>query len=298
MPAKIIDGRKISQEIRDELGHQVRAMSDQGLVPGLGMLLVGEDPASLAYVRGKVRASERLGIHSEMIRRPAEVSLAEVLSIVGELNGRADIHGVLVQLPLPAHLDPRPVLDSISPMKDVDGLHPANMGRMVRGDARFLPCTPAGIQQLLIRTGNDPGGKHVVILGRSAIVGQPLANLLMAKERGANATVTVCHTGTKDLAAHTRSADILVVAIGRPRSITAEMIKAGAVVIDVGVHRQKDDRAPRGYRLVGDVDFDSAREVASWITPVPGGVGPMTVTMLMANTIRAAQLQRDGNVQT
>jgi methylenetetrahydrofolate dehydrogenase (NADP+)/methenyltetrahydrofolate cyclohydrolase len=293
MSAKIIDGRKISHEIREELSHRVKAMGNQDLVPGLAMLLVGEDPASLTYVRGKAKACEQLGIHSEMIRRPAEVSLPEVLSIIEQLNGRADIHGVLIQLPLPAHLEPGPVLDAILPLKDVDGLHPANMGRMVRGDAQFLPCTPAGIQQLLIRTGNDPGGKHVVILGRSSIVGKPLANLLMAKERGANATVTVCHTGTKDLTIYTRSADILVVAMGRPRSITGEMIKTGAVVIDVGIHRQKSAQAPRGYRLVGDVDFDSAREVASWITPVPGGVGPMTVTMLMVNTLQAAQLQWD-----
>lgn len=294
MSAQIIDGRKISQEIRGELHRQVEAMGKKGFTPGLAMLLVGEDPASLAYVGNKSRACDQLGIHSETIRLPFGTSLSEVLSTIKELNERSDIHGMLVQLPLPDHLEPRRVLEAILPVKDVDGLHPTNMGRMVAGNPLFIPCTPAGIQQLLVRTGNDPAGKHVVILGRSLLVGKPLANLLTANQKGANATVTVCHTATKDLVAHSRSADILVVAVGRPKTITGEMIKQGAVVVDVGFHRQQDKNAPGGYILIGDVDFPSAREVASWITPVPGGVGPMTVTMLMSNAIRAAQLQWNG----
>ncbi|MCK4597041.1 bifunctional 5,10-methylenetetrahydrofolate dehydrogenase/5,10-methenyltetrahydrofolate cyclohydrolase [bacterium] len=298
MPAKIIDGRKISAEIGEELRHIVEAMAKKNIVPGLAMILVGEDPASLTYIGNKTRLCAKLGIYSETIRLSTGVSLSRILKIVKGLNERSDIHGILVQLPLPAHLKADLVLEAILPIKDVDGLHPINSGRMMVGDPMFLPCTPAGIQQLLVRTGNDPGGKHVVILGRSATVGKPLANLLLAKGKGANATVTVCHTGTRDVSVHSCSADILVVAIGRPQAITGKMIKEGAVVIDVGIHRQPDAQTPRGYTLVGDVDFSSAREVASWITPVPGGVGPMTVVMLMVNTVRAAQLQREGGSQS
>ncbi len=293
MPAAIINGREIAQQIREELRHQLEALTKEHRPPGLAMILVGEDPASQTYVSNKAKACAQLGIHSETQRLPATSSLSQVITAVEELNARADIHGILVQLPLPPQVKPERVLAAILPDKDVDGLHPINIGRMVRGDPLFVPCTASGIQQLLIRTGNDPGGKHVVIIGRSTIVGKPLANLLLAKETGANATVTICHTGTRNLKAHTRCADILVVAAGRPRTVTGGMIKKGAVVIDVGIHRLPDADAPRGYRLVGDVDFPSALEVASWITPVPGGVGPMTVTMLLANTLRAAQLQRD-----
>lgn len=297
MPAQIIDGRKISREIRKELIGQLEAYGKRGQVPGLAMVLVGEDPASLTYVRGKAKTCSDLGIYSETVQLPSHTSLSQVLETIEGLNQRADINGVLVQLPLPSHLEAGRILETISPIKDVDGLHPTNVGRMVTGNALFLPCTPAGIQQLLIRTGNDPGGKHVVIFGRSTIVGKPLANLLMAKGKGANATVTVCHTATGDLAAYSRTADILVVAVGRPKIVTADMVKEGAVVIDVGIHRQQDAEKPRGYRLVGDVDFPSVQEVASWITPVPGGVGPMTVTMLMANTVRAAKLHwEDGDL--
>jgi methylenetetrahydrofolate dehydrogenase (NADP+)/methenyltetrahydrofolate cyclohydrolase len=258
------------------------------------MVLVGKDPASQTYVRGKAKTCSDLGIYSETVQLPTQTSLSQVLEVVEGLNLRLDINGILVQLPLPPHLQAERILETISPLKDVDGLHPANVGRMLTGNTLFLPCTPAGIQQLLIRTGNDPGGKHVVIFGRSAIVGKPLANLLMAKGKGANATVTVCHTATRDLASYSRTADILVVAVGRPQTVTGEMVKEGAVVIDVGIHRQPDAEQPRGYRLVGDVDFSSVQKVASWITPVPGGVGPMTITMLMANTVRAAGFQWDG----
>lgn len=295
MPAQIIDGRKISHEIREKLRLQVEDIGKKGIHPGLAVILVGENPASSTYVRAKVKVCAELGIHSEILRMPAEVTLPEILAAIQVLNERSDIHGVLVQLPLPTHLKPRRVLEALKPIKDVDGLHPNNLGRLAAGDPLFLPCTPAGIQQLLLKTGNDPGGKHVVILGRSVIVGKSLANLLLAKEKGANATVTVCHTATKDLAVYSRSADILVVAMGHAKAINGEMIKKGAVVIDVGIHRQQDEKTPRGYVLVGDVDFPSAREVASWITPVPGGVGPMTIAMLMTNTVRAARLQWEGH---
>jgi methylenetetrahydrofolate dehydrogenase (NADP+)/methenyltetrahydrofolate cyclohydrolase len=258
------------------------------------MVLVGSDPAAMAYVESKSKACGRLGIRSETIRLPADVAQSRVLDTVDDLNRRADIHGVLVQLPLPASLRLGEVLEALSPVKDVDGLHPINVGRMAGGDPLYVPCTPAGIQQLLIRSGQDPEGRHVVILGRSNIVGRPLANLLMSKGQGGNATVTICHTATRDLAAHSRSADILVVAMGRPLSVNAEMVREGAVVIDVGIHRLADKSSPRGYRLVGDVDFPSVSQVASWITPVPGGVGPMTIAMLLFNTVRAATVQAQG----
>jgi len=294
MPADIIDGRKISRDIRAELRQRLEVMAPDNLVPGLAMVLVGEDPASLTYVSGKARACAELKIHSETVRLPQDTTMSRVLSAVKELNERENIHGLLVQLPLPDHLAPGPVAEAISPLKDVDGLHPVNIGRLAAGQPLFVPCTPGGVQQMLLRTGNDPQGKDVVILGRSAIVGRPLANLLMTKGPGGNATVTICHTVTHDIAAHARRADILIVAIGKPQVVDEKMIKPGAVVIDVGIHRIADQKTARGYRLVGDVDFASVSKLASWISPVPGGVGQLTVTMLMANTVRAAQLARAG----
>jgi methylenetetrahydrofolate dehydrogenase (NADP+)/methenyltetrahydrofolate cyclohydrolase len=289
MSARLIDGRKMARELRRELVPQIEELRKHKVVPGLAMVLVGENPASLTYVGAKAKACEKLGLRSETLRLPQTVGIGKILSTVRQLNERREIHGVLVQLPLPPAVDPRMVAESIRPEKDVDGVHPLNVGRLTTDQETFVPCTPAGILELLQRSGNDPGGKEVVILGRSAIVGRPLALLLMAKRRGGNATVTVCHTATADLRDHCRRADILVVAMGRPEAIDGDMIRPGAVVIDVGVHRREEPDAPRGYRLVGDVHFPSAREVASWITPVPGGVGPMTISMLLKNTVQAAQ---------
>lgn len=289
MSARLIDGRAIAQELRREIASRIEELRKQGVVPGLAMVLAGEDPASLTYVGAKTKACEKLGLHSETLRLPATADTQSLLHAVRQLNQRKDIHGVLVQLPLPSDVDPRVVSEIVLPEKDVDGFHPLNTGRLMAGQESFVPCTPAGILELLIRSGLEPGGREVVILGRSAIVGRPLALLLMAKKKGGNATVTVCHTATTDLESHCRRADVLIVAMGRPEAIHGDQIKPGAVVIDVGVHRRIDPDAPRGYRLVGDVHFDSAREKASWITPVPGGVGPMTITMLVNNTVLAAE---------
>ncbi len=291
MTAKIIDGTKIAEEIREELKVRVERLREKGVIPGLVMLRVGEDPASVSYVRGKSKASEELGIYSETIVLPEDAKEEEVLAKVEELNRDPRFHGILVQLPLPKHIDSDKVLNAIEPRKDVDGFHPVNVGRLLIGEPYFLPCTPHGVQQLLLRSGYDPGGKHVVICGRSNIVGKPLMAILMQKKKGANATVTVCHTGTRDLAAVTREADILIAAMGSPKAITADMVKDGAVVIDVGVNRIPDATKKSGYRLVGDTDFDAIKEKAEAISPVPGGVGPMTVTMLMVNTVRAAEEQ-------
>jgi len=289
--AKIIEGTKIAEEIREELKVRVERLREKGVIPGLVMLRVGEDPASVSYVRGKSKASEELGIYSETIVLPEDAKEEEVLAKVEELNRDPRFHGILVQLPLPKHIDSDKVLNAIEPRKDVDGFHPVNVGRLLIGEPYFLPCTPHGVQQLLLRSGYDPGGKHVVICGRSNIVGKPLMAILMQKKKGANATVTVCHTGTRDLAAVTREADILIAAMGSPKAITADMVKDGAVVIDVGVNRIPDATKKSGYRLVGDTDFDAIKEKAEAISPVPGGVGPMTVTMLMVNTVRAAEEQ-------
>ncbi|TET39785.1 MAG: bifunctional methylenetetrahydrofolate dehydrogenase/methenyltetrahydrofolate cyclohydrolase FolD [Dehalococcoidia bacterium] len=291
MTAKIIEGTKIAEEIREELKVRVERLREKGVIPGLVMLRVGEDPASVSYVRGKSKASEELGIYSETIVLPEDAKEEEVLAKVEELNRDPRFHGILVQLPLPKHIDSDKVLNAIEPRKDVDGFHPVNVGRLLIGEPYFLPCTPHGVQQLLLRSGYDPGGKHVVICGRSNIVGKPLMAILMQKKKGANATVTVCHTGTRDLAAVTREADILIAAMGSPKAITADMVKDGAVVIDVGVNRIPDATKKSGYRLVGDTDFDAIKEKAEAISPVPGGVGPMTVTMLMVNTVRAAEEQ-------
>ena len=289
MSAKIIDGKRISQEIREELRREVQALKQQDVVPGLAVILVGENPASKVYVSNKNKTASDLGFHSVSLHLPADTPEEELLERIHAFNGDPGIHGILVQLPLPEQINPDHVIDAISPEKDVDGFHPENLGLLVLGRPRFVPCTPAGIMELLLRSGTDPSGKHAVILGRSNIVGKPMANLLMQKSEGANATVTVCHTGTKDLADHIRRADILIAAMGRPEMVTGDMLKPGATVIDVGINRKKDPSRKSGYRLVGDVHFESAVEVAGAITPVPGGVGPMTIAMLMKNTVLAAK---------
>ena len=290
MTARIIDGTAIGKAIREELKHEVAALRANGVVPGLTVVLVGEDPASHVYVRMKGKAADELGMKSDTIRLPAETPEAELLALLDRLNADRTVHGILVQLPLPGHMDSSKVLLRMSPEKDVDGFHPVNVGKLVIGDRTgFRPCTPAGVQELLVRSGADPSGKHVVVVGRSLIVGRPVANILMQKAPGANATVTVAHTGTRDLASITRQGDILVVAAGRPEVIGGDMIRPGAVVIDVGVNRVADPAAKSGHRLVGDVNFREAVAVASMITPVPGGVGPLTIALLMKNTVLAAR---------
>ena len=291
MTATVIDGKQMAEDIRAEVADETRAFKERsGITPGLAAVLVGEDPASAVYVRNKRRACDEAEMFSETFELPTETSQEELIGVVQELNADPRFHGILVQLPLPAHIEEREVILSIDPDKDVDGMHPINGGRLLEGNPRFLPATPAGVQQMLVRSGNDPNGKHVVIVGRSNIVGKPLATLLMQKAPGANATVTVCHTGTRDLAALTLQADIVVAAIGRPRALTADMVADDAVVIDVGINRVDDTTRKSGYRLVGDVDYDAVAEKASAITPVPGGVGPMTIAMLLTNTLRAARL--------
>ncbi len=296
MAAQIIDGAQIAAGIRGSLAEQTQRMLADGLMPRLGVLLVGDNPASASYVRGKEQAGAETGIGVQIARIAAEGDAAEIEARAAEqidaLNANPDIHGIIVQLPLPEGVHADGLLERISPLKDVDGLHPENQGRVLQGRERFPPATPHGVQQLLVRSGNDPAGKHVVILGRSRLVGLPLAAMLAQKRTGANATVTLCHTSTTDLASHTRSADILVVAAGRPNVVAGEMVRPGAVVIDVGVNRVEDASRKRGYRLVGDVDFESVRERAGFITPVPGGVGPMTVAMLLNNVTRAARMQQ------
>jgi len=292
MPAAVIDGTAIAATYRGELRARVERLGDAGITPGLAVILAGDEPGSAAYVRGKTRACAELGIMSETLRYDAQVSPSALLGLIADLNADERFHGVLVQLPLPPDLDERAVTGAVAPHKDVDGLHPVNMGLLLRGEGRLLPCTPAGVQQLLMRTGNDPAGKHVVICGRSNLVGKPLAALLLQKAAGANATVTICHTGTPELGSITRAGDILVVATGRAQMITAELVRPGAVVIDVGVNRVSDVSRQAGSRLVGDVDYASVATVAGAITPVPGGVGPMTVTMLLANTVLAAETAR------
>jgi methylenetetrahydrofolate dehydrogenase (NADP+)/methenyltetrahydrofolate cyclohydrolase len=287
--ARIIRGMEIGAHIRAELASDIRELKGKRTIPGLSVILVGEDPASVSYVLGKAKACRELGILEETFRLPAGTDERSVLELVDRLNAEPRFHGILVQLPLPGHIDPDRVILRVDPDKDVDGLHPVNLGRLMSGNPILLPCTPAGIHQILVRSGFDPSGKHVVVCGRSVLVGKPLANMLLQKRPGANATVTVCHTGTRDMGELTRQADILIAAMGSPKAITAEMVKQGAVVIDVGVNRVEDAGAPKGFRLVGDVDFDAVKEKAAAITPVPGGVGPMTITMLMANTVRAAR---------
>ncbi len=290
MTARIISGTQVAEEIRAELAANVKKLKEKtGITPGLSVVLVGDDPASISYVTAKSKGAEEVGILEQTFRLPATASEQEVLKTVEQLNQDPTFHGILVQLPLPRHIDEKKVLNTIRPEKDVDAFHPVNVGKMLIGEPDFLPCTPHGVQQILVRSGYDPDGKHVVICGRSNIVGKPLVAILMQKKKGANATVTVCHTGTKDMAYFTRQADILIAAAGSPQMVTADMVKEGAVVIDVGVNRISDPSRKSGFRLVGDVDFDAVKEKAAAITPVPGGVGPMTVTMLLVNTFRAAE---------
>jgi methylenetetrahydrofolate dehydrogenase (NADP+)/methenyltetrahydrofolate cyclohydrolase len=295
MSAKLLEGKSVSDKILAEAAEKVAQLKAEGVHPALSVVLVGDDPASQSYVAGKERACARVGVKSETYRLPAAAKMSEVLALVCELNACADVHGILVQSPLPPSLDERLVVEAIDPRKDVDGFHPVSIGRMMSGGDALLPCTPAGIVELLLHYGIDPAGKHAVIVGRSNIVGRPLANLLSRKGRGGDATVTLCHSRTKDLSGHTLRADILVAAIGKPAAITAEMVKPGAVVVDVGVNRVPDAADKRGYRLVGDVDFKGVSEKASAITPVPGGVGLMTVAMLMRNAARAAELSVASN---
>jgi len=290
LTAKIIDGNRLAQEIYDELKADIQQLNEGGINPGLGVVLVGEDPASVSYVNRKAKACAQTGVYEETVHLPADAPEEELLRIVDTLNRNPKFHGILVQLPLPRHISEERVTNRISPEKDVDALHPVNMGKLLKGEPYLLPCTAHGIQQLLLRSGYDPRGKHVVICGRSNIVGKPLAAMLMQKKEGANATVTVCHTGTKDLASITRQAEILVAAMGSPKTITADMVKPGAVVIDVGINRVTDPVIKTGYRLVGDVDFDAIKEKTEAITPVPGGVGPMTVAMLLYNVVAAAKM--------
>lgn len=290
MTAKIISGTQVAAQIREEIKKETDLLREaRGVVPGLVTILVGQNPASVSYVTGKQRTAKELGFQSVQDNQPEDVSEEGLLALIDKYNNDSSIHGILVQLPLPQHIDETKVLYAIDPNKDVDGFHPVNIGRLVIGQAVFFPCTPYGIQQLLVRSDISTDGAEVVVVGRSNIVGKPIANMMLQKGEGANATVTVCHTGTKDLAFHTRRADILIVAAGRPKAITADMVKDGAVVIDVGVNRI--GVTPEGKaKLAGDVDFETVKKKASAITPVPGGVGPMTITMLMLNTLKAAKL--------
>lgn len=289
MTAQIIDGKQVAADMRAELKEETAKLKEQGIVPGLGVILVGEDPASNSYVTAKERTCEELGIYSDDNRLPEETTQQELLALVEKMNNDPKINGILVQLPLPKHLNEAEVLLAIDPAKDVDGFHPMNVGKMMVGEKAFLPCTPHGVIHLLLRSGVTIEGANVVIVGRSNIVGKPLANMLIQKNATGNATVTVCHTRTKDLANQTKQADIVIAAAGRPNTVTADMVKDGVVVIDVGVNRVEDATKKRGYRLVGDVDFEAVKEKASLITPVPGGVGPMTITMLMFNTVESAK---------
>ncbi len=289
MAATIIDGKQVAAQMRAELKQEVDALREKGTVPGLGVILVGEDPASASYVSAKEKACAEAGIYSDDNRLPADTAQEALIEMVERMNNDPRIHGILVQLPLPKHIDEGAVISTIRPEKDVDGFTPANVGRLVIGQECFMPCTPHGVMQLLARSGVEISGSHVVVVGRSNIVGKPIANMLLQKKKNANATVTICHTGTKDMASFTRQADILIVAAGRPNTVTADMVKDGAAVIDVGVNRIEDSTKKRGYRLAGDVDFESVSQKASLITPVPGGVGPMTITMLMVNTVESAK---------
>ncbi len=285
----LIDGAALAKKIRERVAEDAAALTAQGLTPGLTVVLVGDDPASAVYVRSKGRASEAAGIHSDTIRLAAETSEQDLLSLIDRLNADETVHGILVQMPLPKHIDPDMVIRRIHPVKDVDGFHPVNVGLLLTGSKEgYAPCTPAGVMAMLRAYGVETRGANVVIVGRSNIVGKPMAALLMQQGSDADATVTVCHSRTRNLAEHTRMADIIIAAVGRAHLITADMVKPGAVVIDVGMNRIPDESAKRGYRLVGDVDFEGVKQVASLITPVPGGVGPMTIAMLLQNTVRAA----------
>jgi methylenetetrahydrofolate dehydrogenase (NADP+)/methenyltetrahydrofolate cyclohydrolase len=286
MSARIIDGKLVAAEIRGEVKAKAAKLAAKGVVPGLAVILVGLDPASVSYVTAKEKACAENGLASFEVKLPAETSQVELLAVVRRFNADPKVHGILVQLPLPKHIDDKAVIATIAPEKDVDGFTPINVGRMVLDEPCYLPCTPAGVIELIRRSGVTTNGAKAVVVGRSNIVGKPLMNLLVRKS--VNATVTVCHTGTKDLASHVRDADIVIACAGKPGLVKAEMLKPGCCVIDVGVNRVEDPTAAKGYRLKGDVDFEAASKVAGWITPVPGGVGPMTITMLLANTVDAA----------
>ena len=290
MTAKLINGNEIARQIREELKQETAILKEKySMEPGLVTILVGQNPASVSYVTAKQKTSKELGFYSLQDNQPEDITEEQLLKLIEQYNNDPKIHGILVQLPLPKHINETKVLYAVDPKKDVDGFHPVNVGKMVIGEADYLPCTPAGIQQLLIRSGVKVDGAEVVVVGRSNIVGKPIANILLQKQKGANATVTICHTGTKDMAFHTRRADILIVAAGKPNAVTADMVKEGVVVIDVGVNRI-GMTAEGKAKLCGDVDFEGVKEKASAITPVPGGVGPMTITMLMMNTVKAAKL--------
>lgn len=289
MSEKLIDGKAIAKKVKDELTADIESLIKSGVTPGLAAVLIGDDPASHIYVRSKERACKKIGIFSEVIRQPADFPEDALIALIDELNGRDDIHGILIQSPVPKHIDEPAMVLRIDPAKDVDGFHPQSVGKMLLGSPSFLPCTPLGVVRMLQEIGVDPKGKKVVILGRGNIVGKPLAAMLMQKWPGCNATVTVCHTGTRDIPAETRQADILVAAMGKPKFVAADMIKDGVVIIDVGVNRVEDTSTEKGYYVCGDVDFDDCLEKASMITPVPGGVGPMTIAMLLHNTVRAAK---------
>ncbi len=290
MSAKIISGTEVAKVIREELKVEVAELVEKhGITPGLVTILVGEDPASQSYVAAKNKTAHALGIHSEQVTLAADTTEADLLALVDKYNKDAKIHGILVQLPLPKHINEANVLYAINPDKDVDGFHPVNVGKMVLGEQCFLPCTPHGILELLVRSGVQTSGAEVVVIGRSNIVGKPIANLMLQKRAGGNATVTLCHTRTKDMAAHCRRADILIAAVGVPKMVTADMVKEGVAIIDVGVNRIGMTESGKAI-LAGDVDFESVKEKASCITPVPGGVGPMTITMLMKNTVQAAKI--------
>lgn len=292
MTAEIISGTQIAKEIRGELKVKVDELKKKGITPGLFIIRLGEDPASVSYVTAKSKASDELGIMSETLVYPDDIKEEILLAKIDELNKDPKWNGILVQLPLPKHIDSGKVLNAIDPKKDVDGFHPINVGKLLIGEPYFVPCTPHGVQELLVRSGNSPEGKHVVICGRSNIVGKPVMAILLQKKKGANATVTVVHTGTKDMASIVKQADIVIAAMGKPKAITADMVKEGVVLIDVGVN-QVGTTAEGKRILVGDSDFDAIKEKAKAITPVPGGVGPMTVTMLMMNTVRAAEAQAE-----
>jgi methylenetetrahydrofolate dehydrogenase (NADP+)/methenyltetrahydrofolate cyclohydrolase len=296
LSAVIIDGKRIADDIKKEVKRNADQLkAEKGVVPGLAFVLVGDNPASHVYVRMKRKACEEMGFYSVTVEMPESASQQAILARIGEFNRDRRIHGILVQIPLPRQISEEEVVEVIDPKKDVDGLHPMNVGNLAMGRPGFRPCTPVGVQELLLRSGSDPAGKHVVVLGRSNLVGRPLANLLSQKQAGANAIVTMCHTGAEDISVYTKQADILVAAMGKAEIVRGEMIKPGAVVIDVGTNRVDDPSAKNGYRLVGDVHFDSASKVASAITPVPGGVGPMTIAMLLRNTLEAAKTSVQAN---
>ncbi len=295
MTAKVINGTEMANSVRAEVADGVAELKDRhGFTPGLAVVLAGDDPASMVYVRHKERAAIEARMISQIVTLTADATEADVIAEVDRLNCDSGIHGILVQLPLPGHIDARAATEAVLPEKDVDGLHPYNKGLLLAGTPRFVPATPAGIQYMLVNSGFDPEGKHVVVCGRSDIVGKPVANLLMQKAPGANATVTICHTGTTNLAEITRQADILIVAVKQPRFITADMVKDGVAVIDVGINRIPAPERKRGSRLVGDVEYESVSQKAAAITPVPGGVGPMTIAMLLRNTLKAARLTVEG----